>query len=102
LIQNDGDEIRGLGFVALRAAYLEEQIDNLLFMLDPIEAYDEKKQRWTISKKIKHVIKILGKMDTEEFPYLVADLRTCKDLFEERNQVIHGRIYGNHDKITHP
>jgi len=82
----------------LYAAYLEEQIDNLLIMLDPIETYDEKKQRWPVSKKIKHVIKILGKLDTKEFPDLVADLRTCKDLFEDRNQVIHGRIYGNFDR----
>ena len=67
-------------------------------MYDPIEAYDEEKQRWPVSKKIRHVIKILEKLDTKEFPDLVADLRTCKDLFEDRNQVIHGRIYGNFDR----
>ena len=37
-LEDDGDPIRGLGFVALNAAYLEEQIDNLLFMLQPVEA----------------------------------------------------------------
>lgn len=30
-----------LGFVALYAAYLEEQIDNLLFMLQPVEVFPE-------------------------------------------------------------
>ncbi len=39
-IENDGDIVRGLGFVTLYAAYLEEQIDNLLFMLDPVEKYE--------------------------------------------------------------
>ena len=98
MIQNDGDIIRGLGFVALYAAYLEEQIDNLLIMLNLIEAYDDEKQHWPVSKKIRHAIKLLEKLDTEEFPDLLADLRTCKDLFEDRNQVIHGRIYGNFDR----
>ncbi len=31
-LQNDGDVVRGLGFVALYAAYLEEQVDNLLLI----------------------------------------------------------------------
>jgi len=37
LLQNDNDIVRGLGFVALYAAYLEEQIDNVLLMLNPNE-----------------------------------------------------------------
>jgi hypothetical protein len=45
VIQNDGDIVRGLGFVTLYAAYLEEQIDNLLIMLDPVEKYHADKQR---------------------------------------------------------
>ncbi len=45
MIPDDGDIVRGLGFVALYAAYLEEQIDNLLTMLAAIESYDEVKQR---------------------------------------------------------
>jgi hypothetical protein len=98
MLQNDGDIVRGLGFVALYAAYLEEQIDNLLMMLAPIEAYDKKKQRWHISKKIKHVIRVLGRLDAEEIPDLATDLRTCINLFEDRNKLIHGRIYGNFDR----
>jgi hypothetical protein len=98
LLQNDGDMVRGLGFVALYAAYLEEQIDNLLMMLAPIEAYDEEKQRWPVSKKLRHVTRVLRKLDAEEFPDLATDLRTCLDLFEDRNELIHGRIYGNFDR----
>jgi hypothetical protein len=45
VIENDGDIVRGLGFVTLYSAYLEEQIDNLLIQLSPIEEYKEDKQR---------------------------------------------------------
>jgi len=98
MVKDDGDIVRGLGFVALYAAYLEEQIENLLMMLAPVEAYDEEKQRWPISKKIKHAVKVLGILDTTEFPNFATDLRTCLDLFEDRNQLIHGCIYANFDR----
>ncbi len=45
-LQNDGDVVRGLGFVALYAASLEEQVDNLLLMLEPMEPFPESEQRW--------------------------------------------------------
>jgi len=95
---DDGDKIRGLGFVALYAAYLEEQIDNLLTMLAPIEPYDMVKQRWPASRKVKHAIKVLKRLDTSEFPDLAKDLQTCLDLLEDRNELIHGRIYGGFDR----
>jgi hypothetical protein len=98
MLKDDGDIVRGLGFVALYAAYLEEQIENLLIMLAPVEAYDEEKQRWPISRKIKHAIKVLGRLDVAEFPDFATDLRTCLDLFEDRNELIHGRIYANFDR----
>lgn len=98
LIEDDGDIVRGLGFVALYAAYLEEQVENLLVMLAIVDPYDETKQRWPVSKKIKHVIKVIDRLDTEEFPALATDLRTCLELFEGRNMLIHGRIYGNFDR----
>lgn len=98
MIQDDGDIVRGLGFVSLYAAYLEEQIENLLIMLAPIDPYDEVKQRWPVGKKIKHITKVLRRTDTREFPDLATDLQTCHDLFQDRNELIHGRIYNNFDR----
>jgi hypothetical protein len=95
MLSDDGDIVRGLGFVALYAAYLEEQIDNLLFALEQIEA---KKQRQPISEKIKHATAIIGKLDSSEFPDFAADLQTCLGLFKYRNEIIHGRIYANFDR----
>lgn len=98
MLNDDGDIVRGLGFVALYAAYLEEQIDNLLDALDQVESYDPAKQRWPISRKIKHAIDVIERLDTSEFPDYTKDLQTCLELFEDRNELIHGRIYANFDR----
>jgi hypothetical protein len=97
MIEDDGDIVRGLGFVALHAAYLEEEIDNLLIILNPVETYGEERQRWSIRRKIDQAVKVLGKLDITEFPDFITDLRTCQDLFEDRNEIIHGRIYADFD-----
>jgi len=98
VIQNDGDIVRGLGFVTLYAAYLEEEIDNLLTMLNSIEIFDEEKQRRPASRKIREAVKIVGKLNGQGLSALIRDLGTCIDLLEDRNELIHGRIYGNFDR----
>lgn len=97
-LSDDGDIIRGLGFVALYAAYLEEQVDNLLIMLEPLEASPELKHHWPISRKIdksKSLVRML-EFDCREF--LLESLNHSKSLFEKRNEVIHGRIYASFDR----
>ncbi|HQQ00753.1 MAG TPA: hypothetical protein PLY86_20060 [bacterium] len=95
---DNGKIVHQLGFLTLYAAYLEEKIDDLLLMLDPIDCYTEDKQRWPISKRIKHAIGVIRKLDPQAFSVLVSDLTVCLDLFEERNELIHGRIYSKHDE----
>lgn len=94
----DQDEIRGLGFVALRAAYLEETIDRLLFMLEPLEPYPEAEQRWGIGRKISKAERLLPRLEFEYRDGMLHDLNAARQLFEWRNEVIHGRIYGNYDR----
>jgi len=67
-------------------------------MLSPVKTYDDKKQRWPMSKKLSHAIEVIEKLDATEFPDYIADLRTCQKLFEDCNEVIHGRIHGNFDR----
>ena len=97
-IQNDGDIVRGLGFVALYAGYLEEQVDNLLLMLQPIESFPEEAQRWQISRKLDQAKKLIGQLTFEYRETLLKDLSASKQLFNWRNEVIHGRIYGAFDR----
>lgn len=98
MLNDDGDIVRGLGFVALYFAYLEEQIDNLRFMLSAVEEFTEEDQRWPVSRKIKKAKQVAAKFEFEGRDDLVAVLSEAKDAFEERNKIVHGRIYGNFDR----
>lgn len=97
-LQNDGDVVRGLGFVALYAAYLEEQVDNLLFMLQPLEPFPENEQRWPTSRKIEKAKRLVAYLVFEYRDALLHDLDASRQLLEWRNEVIHGRIYANFDR----
>ena len=97
-LPRDNDVVRGLGFVALYAAYLEEQIDNLLFMLEPVEPFPENEQRWPTSKKIEKAKRLVAGLSFGYRDVLLCDLETCKNLLKWRNEVIHGRIYANFDR----
>ena len=92
-LESDGDIIRGLGFVTLYAAYLEEQVDALLELLRLIEPFLDKEKRWPISQRLKKAIRLVRSLDSDELDELQEDLETCKTLFQRRNEVVHGRIY---------
>jgi hypothetical protein len=93
MIEDDGDIVRGLGFVVMNSAHLEGWINELLFHLTPIEEYPEKQQRWFISRKIKKIKSILSKSDDPLAKQICDDLDLCSEHFEWRNELVHGRIY---------
>ena len=49
---DDGDPVRGVGLVTIYAAYLEEQIDQLLTLLEVLEPFPSQEQRWPITRKL--------------------------------------------------
>ena len=98
MIQDDGDITRGLGFVSMYSAWVEEDVDDILRMLSPIQAYEEKNQRLQISQKLKNAAQIIEQLECEELRELPVALRTGIVLFEKRNSVVHGRIYADFDK----
>lgn len=91
--QDDGDLIHGIGYVAIYAAYVEEEIDALLEMLSPVEAVDGSLRKQPASKKLKAIKRRLAKLNDPKLSGLPADLDTCADLLEARNEILHGRIY---------
>lgn len=97
-LEDDGDVVHGVGYVALYAGYLEEQIDGLLFMLSAVEAYPEEERRWGISKKIKKAKRLVSNIAFQDRDALLTDLEATRELFEWRNEIIHGRIYANFDR----
>jgi hypothetical protein len=93
LIANDGDIIRGLGFITMHAAHLEGRVEDLLFLLSNIECYTEKEQRLPISAKIKKAKKTLSKLGHPLMQEIVDNLESCREHFEWRNELVHGRIF---------
>ena len=98
MLSNDNDIVRGLGFVTLYGAYLEEQIENLLRMLHPVQPFTEQLQRGMISAKIKTAKAIVERMEFEARDELLECLNVVRDAFEWRNELVHGRIYGGFDR----
>ncbi len=92
MIENDGDEVKGVGFITIHAAYLEAQIHQLLVELSPIEDYPEEQHKWQISKKIEAAKKRLKKLDIEKYRELIENLTKCKHNFEWRNEIVHSMI----------
>jgi len=93
MINDDGDIIRGLGLMVMQAAHLEGEIDELLFQLSALEPYPEKEQKLPISKKIIKAERILSKFQDDFSAKIIAELQICKEHFEWRNELVHGRIY---------
>lgn len=101
MLPDDGDIIRGLGFVSMYSAWVEEDVDNVLLQLSPIEPFDEKTQRLSISRKLEHAAKVVERLGSVELRELPGALRAGIDLFDARNQVVHGRIYAGFDQIDY-
>ena len=98
---DDGDIVRGLGFVTIYAAWVEEDVDDLLRLMNDIEQFDEKKQRWQISRKLKHAAELVRKLNSNALRGLPEALEGAIDLFERRNEFVHGRIYAGHNRIDY-
>lgn len=100
-LADDGDMVRGLGFVTMYAAWVEEDVDDLLRLMDPVEPFDEKKQRWQISQKLKHAAELVRLLNSDELGGLPKALEGAIELFERRNEFVHGRIYAGHDRVDY-
>lgn len=101
MLEDDGDIVRGLGFVSMYSAWVEEDVDDVLRLLDPVEPFDERQQRWPISRKLDHAAQIVRRLNSDELIDLPDALEAASDLFERRNGVIHGRIYAGFDKTDY-
>lgn len=95
-IKNDGDLIRAVGYVAIYSAYVEEAIEEIITEMQRLDAtIEEKIFRQQISQQIKFIKKwclnqqLLGSQLTG-FDHFLDSLSI---LINQRNEIIHGRIY---------
>jgi hypothetical protein len=96
VLQDDGDLIRGLGFVTLYAAYLEEAVDQCVYVLLRAEHEpDQQIFRRSTSQKIEYVQKRVSNLRPlpDDLAQLPEALEFSNTLLEQRNLIIHGRIY---------
>jgi hypothetical protein len=91
---DDGDPVRGVGLVTTCAAYLEEQIDQLLTLLEVLEPFPNQEQRWPITRKLVKAKRLVARLTFAYRDAMLNDLDSCSVRFELRNEVVHGRIYG--------
>ena len=98
MLFDDGDIVRGLGFVTLYSAWIEEALDGLLHTMATVEPFDERKQRWPISRKLKSAIELVRRLNSGDFDSLLKALEAAVLLFEKRNELVHGRIYAGRDQ----
>jgi hypothetical protein len=98
VLKDDGDTVKALGFVTMYSAWLEEDVDDLLRCLDVVEPFTEDIQRWPISRKLTHAADLVRRLDSDEVRDLPDALEDARQLFERRNDVVHGRIYAGHDR----
>lgn len=99
MVVDDGDIIRGLGFVALYCAYLEEAVDAVVDALVSVGVTTEEGLvRMPTSKKIKFCRKAIANhaQTHEEMQELDAGLEYAAVKLEHRNDLVHGRIYAQY------
>ncbi|QWF72134.1 hypothetical protein KEF85_06710 [Methylomonas paludis] len=92
---DDGDLIRGLGFVTLYAAHLEKWIDECIKVIIAHDAkHDNRLYRQPTSKKIDYIQQQLQKIvliqELKNFP---DQLQIIGELLEKRNLIIHSCVY---------
>ena len=94
LIDN-GDVIKGIGYVAIYSAYLEESIDDCIELLISKGILGVEVRKLQASRKIKELKNCLNGMSRKpsRFAEIQTSLDIAKDLLEHRNQLLHGRIY---------
>ncbi|MFC4421210.1 hypothetical protein [Cupriavidus pampae] len=93
---DDGDVIRALGTVALRSAYVEEAIDDCLEQFIGRGKAEERLRKQSARDKAKVLRRLInGTPFDEELAYLPALLHAVIETLEERNTVIHGRMYAD-------
>jgi len=98
MVIDDGDIVRGLGFVSMYSAWVEEDIDDILRGLNAIRPFTVKVQKLMVSRKLEYTAAIIENFKSPELLELANILQSGVQLFEERNALIHGRIYAEFDR----
>jgi hypothetical protein len=102
-IFDDGDPVRGLGFVTMYFAHLEDGVDRVLDATKAITAVPERLENYRVGDKVRFLRKALRKaLQSRPTPYPQDDerqikrvLRACKAVIAARNDLLHQPIFAD-------
>lgn len=96
MLSDDGDLIRGLGYVALYSAYLEDAIETVFQEVLHVngESRDEA-GRLSSGQKLRHIEHSIKSWEglTEGLSRFVDVIAELRRLLEETDAAVHGRVY---------
>lgn len=95
---DDGDIVRGVGFVSIYSAHAEKDVDDLLFMLNGGKPVSSRLHCRPTRAKLKHALKMVRSLASSELDNLELVLKKADFLFDSRNEIIHGRIYAGYER----
>lgn len=97
MLKDNSDIVKSLGYLALYAAYAEEAIDECISTLQRYQTDSPKNlSKFPTKQKINYIQEQINlKPVTQELQHFPSLLEHLIELFEERNKIIHGRIYGS-------
>lgn len=98
VMTDDGDIVRGVGFVSIYSAHAEKDVDDLLFMLNGGKPVSPRLHCKPTRAKLKHALKMVRSLASSELEKLELVLERADSLFERRNEIIHGRIYAGYER----
>lgn len=103
-ISDDGDVIRGVGFVAVYSAYLEDEIAELIALTTNIIPLRKNIHQLCLTDQAKHLRKVLKKLFKETHDWIGKEeeqtqtahiLKIVEKITPERNQTIHSQLISN-------
>lgn len=103
-IFDDGDVIRGVGFVAVYSAYLEDEIAELIELTMNLTPLRKNIHQLSLTDQAKHLRKALQKLFKEthhwngkeaEQTQTAHTLKVVEKITPERNQAIHSQLISN-------
>jgi hypothetical protein len=89
-----------LGLVTLYSGYAELEIDALLDSLVRVAKLSDKALNWPVGQKIAKARDIVNGINAEALSELVKKLDEATILFDRRNALVHGAIFGSIEVVV--
>lgn len=89
----EGDLIRPLGVVTLYCAHAEGELDDLLTTLAALDPKVPCMLRRSLGQKLEHAHRLAERLDCVGKSDLLQTLQDARRLFDERNELIRGRLF---------